>query len=392
MPYPNRISNGALGYLAAVAGVGVVTGVSELSGVHANSTTAALALLLVVLVVATLFGSRPALLASILGVLSFNFFFLPPYYTWHIAAPENWVAFAAFLITAGIAGQLSSYARRRADESEERRKEIETLYRDLQSAFEQASHAEALQQSEKLKSALLDAVTHDLRTPLTSIKASVTTLLEDARSDGESTEHAIDLDTEERNEFLEIINEETDRLNEFIGGMVDLAKIEAGKLDLRKARTPVHEIVREAIVRARVRLKNHNIKVQIADDVPDVWVDAPSVAEVIYTLLDNAAKYSPKDTDIVVRATLGETGMLRFSVDDSGSGIKRELRERVFEKFFRASGDIHATAASGLGLGLSIARGIVESQGGSIRVEDGTDGSITRFVFQIPIGTDEPAR
>src|SRR5688572_6481039 len=128
-----------------------------------NSTTIALALLLVVLFVAALFGSGPAFLASIIGVLCFNFFFLPPYYTFHIADWENWVAFGAFIITALTAGQLSLYARRRAKESEQRRKEIERLYRELQAAFEQASQAEAFRRSEKLKSALLDAVTHDLR-------------------------------------------------------------------------------------------------------------------------------------------------------------------------------------------------------------------------------------
>jgi K+-sensing histidine kinase KdpD len=145
------------------------------------STTVALALLLVVLIIATIYGSRPALFASLLGVLCFNFFFLPPFYTFTISESQNWIAFGAFLVTAIIAGQLSSYARQRAAESEERRKEIERLYNELQAAFEQASQTEALRRSEQLKSSLLDAVTHDLRTPLTSIKASATTLLEDLR-------------------------------------------------------------------------------------------------------------------------------------------------------------------------------------------------------------------
>lgn len=176
-----------------------------------NSTAISLALLLVVLIVATIFGSRPALLASLVGVLSFNFFFLPPLYTFTIAEPQNWIAFGAFLVTAIITGQLSSYARRRAEESEANRKEIERLYNELQAAFEQASQAEALRRSEQLKSALLDAVTHDLRTPLTSIKASATTLLEDlkGRLDEQSPtdNDSIQLDDEGRREFVEIINE-----------------------------------------------------------------------------------------------------------------------------------------------------------------------------------------
>src|SRR6185503_11253463 len=166
----------------AVLGILIVTAVLRLLGNHINATTVALAMLLVVLFVATLWGARPAVFASLLGMLCFNFFFLPPLGTLTIAAPDNWVALAAFLVTAITAGQLSARVKRRAEEAEAGRLEIERLYEELQSAFERASHAEALRQSERLKSALLDAVTHDLRTPLTSIKASVTTLIDELKS------------------------------------------------------------------------------------------------------------------------------------------------------------------------------------------------------------------
>src|SRR5215204_2053025 len=130
-------------------------------------------------------GSRPAVLSSLFGVVCFNFFYLPPVGRLTIDDPDNWVALFAFLVTAVTAGQLSARAKRRAEEADAGRREIERLYAELQDAFERASQAKALQQSERLKSALLDAVTHDLRTPLTSIKASVTTLLEDFRSGAE---------------------------------------------------------------------------------------------------------------------------------------------------------------------------------------------------------------
>src|SRR5215831_8968449 len=166
------------GYAVAVGGIAAVTAVlAPLIGHQINATTVALALLLVVLFVATGWGSRPAVLASVLGMLCFNFFFLPPIGTFTIADPDNWIALGAFLVTAITAGQLSARAKRRAEEAEAGRREIERLYQELQTAFARASHAEALRQSERLKSALLDAVTHDLQTPLTSIKASATTLL-----------------------------------------------------------------------------------------------------------------------------------------------------------------------------------------------------------------------
>jgi K+-sensing histidine kinase KdpD len=153
------------GYFLAVLGIAGVT--ASLGPFHAqiNSTTVALSLLLIVLFVATGWGSWPAYVASVLGMLSFNFFFLPPVYTFTIADPQNWVALAAFLVTAVTAGKLSALAKHRTEEAEAGRREIERLYYELQAAFERASQAEALRQSEQLKSALLDAVTHDLRTP-----------------------------------------------------------------------------------------------------------------------------------------------------------------------------------------------------------------------------------
>ena len=159
------------GYVVAVAGIGAVTFALRLVGESINSTTVALAMLLVVLFVAARWGARPAIVGAVLGVLCFNFFFLRPLHTLTVADPDNWVALIAFLVTAVTAGQLSARVNRRAEEAEAGRREIERLYDELRSAFERASHAEALRESERLKSALLDAVTHDLRTPLTSIKA-----------------------------------------------------------------------------------------------------------------------------------------------------------------------------------------------------------------------------
>src|SRR5262245_36546557 len=196
-----------LGYGAAVFGIAVATGLLKLWGAQINPTTVALAFVLVILFVATAWGSGPAVLASLLGVASFNFFFLPPFGTFTIRDPDNWVAFVAFMITALTVGQLSARVKRRAEEAESAKREIERLYHELQDTFERSSQAKALKQSERLKSALLDAVTHDLRTPLTSIKASVTALLDDLHSLARRDAIA-PLGDEGRKEMLEIINEE----------------------------------------------------------------------------------------------------------------------------------------------------------------------------------------
>lgn len=389
MPQIWTYIQGRWGYSAAVGGVVLVTLVLAPIVNYLNPTIVALALLLDVLVVATLFGSRPALVASLLGVLSFNFFFLPPLYTFTIADPQNWAAFAAFLVTAVIAGQMSSYAQRRATESEAQRKEIERLYMELKEAFEQASQAEAYRQGEQLKSSLLDAVTHDLRTPLTSIKASVTTLIDGSASREATSDSKVELSEESHDQLLFLINEETDRLNDFIGGIVDLAKIQAGQINSGKTWNDVIEIIDSALERARSCLSRHKIILRIERDLPIARVNADAVGEVVYTFLDNASKYSPPETEIRISASRGGNETIIISVEDKGPGIETEMRDRVFDKFFRASDhDIHSTG-SGLGLGLAIARGIAESQNGEVWVEDGGNGFSTRFVFQFPTGDDD---
>ena len=348
-----------------------------------NSTTVAFAFLLLVLFVAMFWGSMPALLASIFSMLCFNFFFLPPFHTLTIADPQNWVALTAFFITALAVGQLSARAKRRAEEAEAGRVENRRLYEELRDAFEMASQAEALKQSERFKSALLDAVTHDLRTPLTSIKASSTILIDDRRQRGEP------LNASEKDALLEVINQESDRLDRFVEGIVDLARIEAGDITLRRNWGPVDEMVDAAVARAEPFLKEHKLKIEIEKDLPIVRVDARAVAEVIFTLLDNATKYSPERSTIAVQVERGDDEMIKISVADEGPGIPPSARERVFDKFFRDAAKEAGGRAQGIGIGLSIAKGIVEAHGGRIWIEDAKNGHGTRVDFTVPVGDYE---
>lgn len=369
-----------------MAGIAAVTFLLWLLGNRVNPATVALVLLLVILFVATRFGSRPAILASIAGVFCFNFFFLPPVGTLTIADPDNWIALSVFLITAVTAGELSARARRRAEEAEAGRREIERLYTELRDAFERASEAEALRRSERLKSALLDAVTHDIRTPLTSIKASVTTLLDESRTEKNK---AVTLNAEGRREMLEVIDEEADRLNRFVESLVELARIEAGQLELRRRWGTIEEIVAAALARAEPLTRGHKVTVSIEEELPVVRVDARAVAEVVYTLLDNAAKYSPAGTSIKVTAGPFDDATLKLAVEDAGRGIPMELRERVFDKFFRATHMNPASMRSGMGMGLPIARGIVEAHGGRIWIESTGRGRGTRVALTLPLGDEE---
>jgi K+-sensing histidine kinase KdpD len=379
-----------VGYCLAVGGIGLATAVLKLFGAHVNPTTVGLTLLLIVLLIASGWGSRPAVLASLLGVICFNFFYLPPVGTFTISEPANWIALFAFLVTAVIAGRLSANAKQRAEEAEAGRHEIERLYHELQDTFERSSQAKALKQSERLKSALLDAVTHDLRTPLTAIKASVTTLLEELHIQADGKRLAT-LDDEGHKEMLEVIDEEADRLDHFIGGLMELARIEAGEMQLRRNWSSIEEIVGAALKRAAPRVRNHRLEVWMKDELPLIRIDEQAIAEVIYTLVDNAAKYSPEATTIRVSAQANGHDEIRLTVEDEGAGIPHELRERVFDKFFRATrdGDVGGAKASGSGMGLAIARGIVEAHGGRIWIDDVDGKKGARVVVALPTGDDD---
>src|SRR3989475_488403 len=376
-----------LRYVSAVLAVGVGTTLILPFRQQINSTTVALGYLLIVLFVAILGRSGPALIASLLAMLCFNFFFLPPFHTFTIADPQNWVALTVFFITALTVGQLSARARRRAREAEGQRSEIKRLYEDLQDAFERASEAEAFKRSERLKSALLDAVTHDIRTPLTSIKASATLLLEDRQA----TEQVEKLTPEEQQAMLRVINHGADRLDRFVEGIVDLARIDAGDMKLYRNWGAVDDIIDAALAQAEPLTRQHQIRVRIKDELPVVRVDARAVAEVIYTLIDNASKYAPAETLIKVEANRITDDVIEIAVEDEGPGIPPHLRERVFERFYRATRNGAAGGhTGGIGMGLAIAKGIVAAHSGHIWIQDGTANRGARIVFTVPVGDDEP--
>jgi two-component system sensor histidine kinase KdpD len=333
-----------------------------------NSTTVALLFLIIVVFTAIYYGSRPAFVASLFAMLAFNFFFLPPFHTLTISDPQNWIALIVFLVTALTVGSLSAREKHRAQEAQR-------LYHELQTAFEKASQAEALKQSEQLKSALLDAVSHDLRTPLTSIKAAVTTLL---------SKKDFSLDEEGKREMLEVIDAEIDRLNHLLEGLIEIAKIEAGAMQPRRTWSNFEEIVLVSLNRAAGLTSNHKITLDLDPDLPPVRVDEKSIAEVLYVLLENATKFSPPNSEIIVSAKV-DGDSLQVSVTDHGPGIPLDLREKVFEKFFRVSTpDVARSRPAGLGMGLAIARGIVEAHGGRIWIDESRKGG-TSVSFTIPM-------
>jgi K+-sensing histidine kinase KdpD len=354
------------GYLWGVLSIAVLTLLLLPFRLHVNSATVALIFLISVVFTAIHNGSKPAFMTSLFAMLALNFFFLPPFHTFAIADPENWIALFVFLITALTVGSLSAREKNRAQEAQR-------LYKELQSAFEKASQAEALKQSEQLKSALLDAVSHDLRTPLTSMKAAVTTLLSKAD---------FSLDEEGKREMLEVIDDEIDRLNHLLEGLIGIAKIEAGAMQPRRSWSNFEEIISISLDRTAGLTSQHKITLDLDRDLPPARVDEISIAEVLYILLENATKFSPLQSEIIVSAKV-DGDSLKVSVIDEGPGVPVGLREKVFEKFFRMRAS-NVTRPVGLGMGLAIARRIIEAHGGRIWIEESRKGGAC-VSFTIPL-------
>ncbi len=448
--------------------------------VHVNPTTVALTFLLGVLIISASWGLTYAVVTAIAATTAFNYFFLPPVGTFTIADPQNWVALAAFLVTAIIASHLSERARREAMEATHRRHEVERLYAFSQhlliaenvvgllnalpqlvvesfgchsaalfvpgrsdiyrsgstangldserlrtsaargeplievekglryiplrmgvrsvgaigasggeltretleaigslvaiaieraGAVEKLGRTEAAREGEKLRSALLDSVTHEFRTPLTSIKASVTGLLSSSN-----------LDESQRKELLTVIDEESDRLDHLVGEAAQMAQLDANQVELHREPHRIGEAIHRAVEESRKPLAGHPVEIVAADDLPTIRFDLDRIKDVLNQFLENAGKYSPPNSPIRITAETKDKHIV-ISVADRGPGIDDFEQSLIFDKFYR--GKDQRYSVQGTGMGLAIAKAIVEAHGGTTSVTSQLGhGSV--FSFALP--------
>jgi two-component system sensor histidine kinase KdpD len=229
----------------------------------------------------------------------------------------------------------------------------------------EADRARIEAETNRLRAALFSSVTHDLRTPLASITASVTSLL------GAEELHGID-----RRELLETIRHEAERLNRVVGNLMHLSQIRAGALVPDKTRVPIDEVIEGVVSRLRQVLEGHSLRLVLREDLPPVPMDVVQIDQALTNVLENAARFGPEGSEIAVYAAIyGDRVEVRVS--DRGPGIPPEDRERVMEPFVRGNG-------GGTGLGLSIARAIVESHGGRMRIQETPGGGAT-VGFRLPV-------
>jgi two-component system sensor histidine kinase KdpD len=233
----------------------------------------------------------------------------------------------------------------------------------------QAEQTQILQARENLERALLNSVSHDLRTPLVTISGALQSLKDDAL-----------LSVGSKQELLGAACGEAERLNRFVGNLLDMTRIEAGAIRLNIELCDVQNLIGCAMSAVEQRIGNRQVDIKLSDDLPLISLDLVLMTQVLVNLLENAHKYSPADSPIEVSATT-DSGRLCLEVSDRGHGVPEVDLKRVFDKFYRIP---IPEGAGGTGLGLSICKGIVEAHGGRITAENRTGGGL-RILIRIPL-------
>ncbi len=355
-------------------GLALVAGLSgAMVPVRSEITRAAPALALVVpIVVAALVGGRLAALVVVpAAVFAYNVVFIPPHWTLNVDALDDGVALAVFGLVAVVVGTLVAREGERRQSAEDRAAELHALNTELQAVqrererlAEEATRAIVLERIDEQRSALLRSVSHDLRTPLATIRAVASDLLGDASYD-ETT----------RAELLGLVADESERLDRLVANLLNLSRIEAGALRPDRQAVDMDELVHHTVMHLDRLLGRRRVQVELAA-VPLVDGDYIQLEQVVTNLLENAARHAPPTSTVRIGGS-GTGAWVDIWVDDEGPGIPMFERQRVFEAFRRGDGSTSS------GIGLAICKAIVEAHGGTITA-DGAPSGGARLQFRLP--------
>jgi K+-sensing histidine kinase KdpD len=371
-PPPRRRESVAVGLLASLACVALSTALIFPLREITPAVSTGVVYMLGVLVVSTYWGLWLGLFTSLASAAAFNFFHIPPTGNLDIASGENWVALAVFLAVAAIASSLAEQSRSRAREAERRREEASLA---VQAAFAllldrerlQAAtiETEALRRSDEVKTALLRAVSHDLRSPLTAIIAAGEALASESIAEGE------------RQALAGAVSGEASRLSGLVDKLLDLSRLEAGQAQPRPDWCSIEEVVSAAVDDLTER--DELVRVSLDADLPFVRADAAQLERAVANLLENAIRFSAGEQALVRARALEDRMVIR--VVDRGPGIPPADLDHVFEPFYQRPED---RPHDGSGLGLAIVRGLVEVNGGRVWAES-VSGQGTTFVIELPL-------
>jgi len=328
-----------------------------------------------VLLISTVWGWRLGVLAGVASALAFNFFHIPPTGRFDVSADRDAVALVVFVLVAVLSSTLGEMARARAAEAERRRQETEAVLAELRELSAErdriqaeAIEAGALRRSDELKTALLRSVSHDLRTPLTAIIAAGAAL--DSPS----------VTAEERHELSAAVVSEGERLSRLVENLIDVSRLESGSAEPR--REPVDLVGVFEAARESVGLGGEAVKLGVDPELPPLVADPVQLERAFANLVENGARHGG-GRPVLVRAR-ESGGRLVVRVVDQGAGIPEGERERIFEPFYRRQG------GEGFGLGLAIAKGFVEANGGEIAAES-VPGQGSTFVVTFPLSEEGAA-
>jgi K+-sensing histidine kinase KdpD len=333
------------GYAGGLAIVAACTLLSVLGEEILQTTAFVLVFPLGVLLATVRFGIGPAVLTAVAGVLVFDFRFLPPALTFSVPGLKDGLTLAVMVAVAALASVLA-----------------EQLRRQVTAARRQA-------EVERLRNALLSALSHDLRTPLTVLVGASTALCEEQ------------LDSAQRVEFSRMVASEARRLNRLVGNLLELTRLESGKVSVTQTAQAIDEVIGSALCRLERPLEGRVVRTHMADAVPLAFFDPVLLEQVIINLVENAIRHAGPTSPIEV-AVRAEGEMILVEVADRGPGVAPGDEERVFEKLYRAPGG--TTTDGGIGLGLTICRAIVTAHDGTIWLSNRPGGGVV-VSFTLPV-------
>jgi len=365
-PWPGT----AVGLGGALAVLGALTPFRD----DVSGTSPALLLVLAVVAAGVVGGAWAAVGTAVAAAAGFNLVFIRPYGAFKVDVWEDWVALGVFLAVALVVGVLMAAEADRRRAAEAREGEVRALYERLQEAdderarlSDEVARMELLKQVDEQRSALLRSVSHDLRSPLATIRAVATDL-----RDGVVYEEPT------RIELLSTVCDEAERLDRIVANLLSLSRIEAGAFAPERQAVPIDELIADRLRKLGGLLRHVRVQVELAGDLPLVDGDYTQLEQVVTNLLENASRHAPPGTMVRVggRRQPGAGGQVEIWVSDEGIGIPDYERQRVFEPFRRGEGSRSS------GVGLAICKAVVEAHGGTIRVERTPGGGAT-FVFTV---------
>ncbi|MGH9165080.1 MAG: ATP-binding protein [Acidimicrobiales bacterium] len=338
-----------------------------------NNATPALVLVLPV-VGAGVFGGRLAALATaVVAAGAFNLAFIPPYWTPKVDVVDDLVALVVFVVVAAAVGTFVAReaerrrsAEQRADENQALYQRYEAVVQDRERLAEEASRLAVLEQVDEQRSALLRSVSHDLRTPLATIRAVTSDLQAGAVYDDAT-----------RDELLDLVGDEAERLDRIVSNLLNLSRIEAGALKPDRQAVALDELIANRVRRLARLFEQVRVQVEVPADLPLADADYSQLDQVLTNLLENAARHSPRRSTLRIGARRRDD-MVEVWVADEGPGVLAFERERIFQPFRRGRG------SASTGVGLAICKAIVEAHGGDIAVQAAPGGG-ARFSFTIPV-------